>query len=158
MGYYMNKLLYVLSFLLLFSCGEEPNKKKTDKENDGVDSLAMIDSTGIDTIKIESDYSMDNVDAKARKEFKQNLAQIEKKHGVQWDFCTCISANDSINKALQIPNLPDSKLDALIDRLTVVEEKCQAFLVQNPNQTPEERSRHEKKVRDCLKAAKSRIQ
>lgn len=150
----MNKLLYVLSILVLFSCGEEPTIEKELKDDVVIDSLNGDDPLEVDTIEIKSDYSMDDVDPKERKEFKENLAQIEKKHGVQWDFCTCISANDSINKALQVPDLPDSKLDNLIDRLTTVEEKCQAFLVQNPNQTPEERARHEKKVRDCLKAAK----
>lgn len=148
----MNKLLYVLSFFLLFSCSGESVDDTIDTEKPQVDTTSVEDPLENDTLEIKSDYTMDNVDPKERKEFKENLAQIEKKHGVQWDFCDCVGANDSINKALQVPNLPDAKLDKLIDRLTTVEEKCQAFLVQNPNQTPEERARHEKKVRDCLKA------
>jgi len=138
---------------VFFSCGEELKKTKADRKIEEVDSIDIVDTTAVDTIEIKSDYSMDNVDPKERKEFKENLAQIEKKHGIQWDFCTCIVANDSLDKAFKVPNLPDAKLDELIDRLTFVEEKCQAFLVQNRNQTPEERARHEKKVRDCLKAA-----
>lgn len=150
----MNKLLYLLSLSLLFSCSGDPAKDKDDKDKTDADSTLVENPFENDTLNIKSDYKMDGVDPKERKEFKQNLAQIEKKHGLQWDFCDCVSANDSINKALQIPDLPDAKLDLLIDRLTTVEEKCQAFLVQNPNVTPEERARHEKKVRDCLKAAK----
>lgn len=140
---------------MLLSCGEEPTKKKGDKQEIEVDSLNVEDPLDTNTVAIVSDYTMDNVDPKERREFKENLAEIEKKHGVQWDFCTCTVANDSLNKAFQVPNLPDAKVDKLIDRLSVVEEKCQAFLVQNPNQTPEERARHEKKVRDCLRAAKN---
>jgi hypothetical protein len=150
----MNKLLYVLCFFVLFSCAEEPAKKKEDTKNVQTDSLNVDDPDDSDSIEIKSDYSMDNVDPKQRKEFKQSLAQIEKEHGEQWGFCACIIANDSLNKAVQTPNLSDAKLDVLIERMTTVEEKCQAFLVQNPNQTPEERARHEKKVRDCLKASK----
>lgn len=142
--------------MFLFSCSDGPKKEKDDKDKSDADSTLVDDESEDDTLDLKSDYKMDNVDPKARKEFKQNLAQIEKKHGIQWDFCECVAANDSINKALQIPDLPDAKLDLLIDRLTIVEEKCQAFLVQNPNVTPEERDRHEKKVRDCLKAAKNK--
>lgn len=97
---------------------------------------------------------MDNVDPKLRAEFKVSLAQIEKKHGIQWDFCTCVMANDSLDKAAKNPNLSDADFDKIMERFDVVEEKCKAFRIQNPNQTPEERARHEKKVSDCLKAAK----
>lgn len=138
----------------MFSCSDDSTVQKKKKDTKEVDSLDVENPLENDTLDIKSDYKMDNVDPEKRKEFKENLANIEKKHGVQWDFCDCVIANDSINKALQIPNLPDSKLDKLIDRLTIVEEKCQAFLIQNPNQTPEERARHEKKVRNCLKAAR----
>lgn len=150
----MNKLLYALTLLLLFSCSGEPEKDKDDKDKPDTDTATVENPLDLDTLNIKSEYKMDGVDPKQRREFKQNLAQIEKKHGVQWDFCDCVTTNDSINKALQIPDLPDAKLDLLIDRLTVVEEKCQAFLVQNPNVTPEERASHEKKVKNCLKAAK----
>lgn len=119
------------------------------------DSLELAEKNRLDTLKIKSDYSMGTVDVKERKEFRENLVKIEKKHGVQWDFCSCVVANDSINNVLKVANLPDSKLDKLLDRLTTVVEKCQAFLVQSPDRTPDERARHEKKVRDCLRAAKA---
>lgn len=150
----MNKLLYVLSILVLFSCGEEPTKEKELKDDVVIDTLNNIDPIEVDTIEIKSDYSMDDVDPKERKEFKENLAQIEKKHGVQWDFCTCVVANDSLDKAVKNPTVSEADMDQIFERLEVVAEKCKAFQIQNPNQTPEERARHEKKVRDCLKAAK----
>ena len=150
----MYKFFYLLSLVFFVSCsgGDSKDVEGTDKTDK--DSLLNDDLFENDTLTIKSDYKMDNVDAKQRKEFRENLAQIEEKHGVQWDFCTCIVANDSINKAVQVPNLSDVKFNKLLDRLTTVEEKCQAFLVQNPSVTPEERARHEKKVRDCLRAAK----
>ena len=150
----MNKLLYVLCFFAFFSCTEDPAKKKEDKREVQTDVLDVDDVDDTDTIQLVSDYKMDNVDPKERKEFKENLAQIEKKHGVQWDFCTCVVANDSLDKAVKNPNVTDLEMDQIFDRFEVVAEKCKAFQIQNPNQTPEERARHEKKVRDCLKASK----
>lgn len=150
----MNKLLYVLCFFVLLSCGEEPTKKKKVKEDVEVDSTDVDIPEDVDTVDLVSDYKMDNVDPEERQEFKENLAQIEKKHGIQWDFCTCVVANDSLDKAVKNPNVSDAEMDQIFERLDVVAEKCKAFQIQNPNQTPEERARHEKKVRDCLKAAK----
>ena len=154
----MYKILFIFSLFLIVSCGSDTSAD-ADANKDDKDSLDLADGEELDTLNIKSDYSMGTVDAKERKEFRENLVKIEQKHGVQWDFCTCVVANDSINTVLKVANLPDSKLDKLLDRLTVVEEKCQAFLVQSPDRTPDERARHEKKVRDCLKAAKaSKIQ
>jgi hypothetical protein len=154
----MHKILFILGLISLVSCGSDKDSDQ-DAGKNGKDSLDVSKIDGHDTLKIKSDYGMGTVDVKERKEFRENLVKIEKKHGIQWDFCSCVVANDSINTVLKVANLPDSKLDKLLDRLTVVEEKCQAFLVQSPDRTPDERARHEKKVRDCLKAAKaSKIQ
>ncbi len=154
----MYKILFVFGLFSIVSCGSDKESDLDAGKNDK-DSLEALKKDGLDTLNIKSDYSMGTVDAKEQKEFRENLVKIEKKHGIQWDFCSCVVANDSINTVLKVANLPDSKLDKLLDRLTVVEEKCQAFLVQSPDRTPEERARHEKKVRDCLKAAKaSKIQ
>jgi hypothetical protein len=150
----MKKFLYVLCLFVLFSCGEEPTQDLEDLIDVEVDSLDIEDPFENDTVEIVSDYAMDNVDPKERREFKENLAQIEKKHGVQWDFCTCVVANDSLDRAVKDPTTNDAEMDKILERFDVVAEKCKAFQIQNPNQTPEERARHEKKVRDCLKAAK----
>ena len=151
----MKKLLYVLCFFVLHSCGDEPTQELEDLVDVEVDSLDTDEPLENDTVEIVSDYAMDNVDPEEREEFKENLAQIEKKHGVQWDFCTCVIANDSLDRAVKDPNTNDADMDKILERFDVVAEKCQAFQIQNPNQTPEERARHEKKVRDCLKAAKN---
>lgn len=121
---------------------------------DNTDSVEVIEDDGLDTIEVKSDYDMSTVvDQKNVKEFKQNLAKIEKEHGIQWDFCTCAVKNDSINKAFMEPNLPDDEFERLSNRFDVIDNKCKAFLAQNPNVTPEQRSAHEMKVKKCLKAA-----
>ena len=89
---------------------------------------------------------------KNQKEFKENLAKIEKVHGEQWDFCTCVVKNDSINKAFSQP-VSDAQFDRLSLRFDEIDQRCKAFLMQSPNVTPEERIKHEKKVRNCLKEA-----
>ena len=47
----------------------------------------------------------------------------------------------------------DSEFERLSNRFDEIETHCQAFLAQNPNQTPEERVKHEKQVKKCLKEA-----
>ena len=108
-----------------------------------------------DTIdkQIISDYDMSTVDKKNSKEFKENLVKIEKQYGEQWSFCDCVIKNDSIDKAFKNPNIPDKEFDRLANRLDEIDAKCQAFRIQNPNLTPEERLKHEKKVKKCLKEA-----
>lgn len=102
--------------------------------------------------KIISNIDISEVDEKHSEEFVESLIEIEKKYGEQWDFCTCVIKNDSINKAFSSP-VSDKEFDRLSERFDVIDEKCKAFLVQNPNQTPEERANHEKKVKKCLKEA-----
>ena len=102
--------------------------------------------------KIISNIDISEVDEKHSEEFVESLIEIEKKYGEQWDFCTCVIKNDSINKAFSNP-VSDQEFDRLSARFDVIDEKCKAFLVQNPNQTPEERANHEKKVKKCLKEA-----
>ena len=85
-----------------------------------------------------------------RTELKQ---KIEKKYGEQWDFCDCVVKGDSINKAFSKPNLPDAEFDRLAKRFDEIDEKCQAFRIQDANRTPEQRDAHEKKVRKCLRDA-----
>lgn len=86
-------------------------------------------------------------------ELQESIAKIEEKYGEQWDFCDCVVKGDSINKAFSKPNLPDAEFERLSARFDVIDEKCQAFRIQDANRTPEQREQHEKKVRKCLKAA-----
>ena len=106
----------------------------------------------VDTV-IVSDYDISAVDADNVEGFKENLVKIEKKFGVQWDFCTCVVKGDSLNEAFKNPDLPDTEFNALYERLDFIDEKCKAFKIQNSSKTPEERAAHEKEVKKCLKAA-----
>lgn len=106
-----------------------------------------------DSLHIESDYDLETVDPKHREEFLENMAKIEKEYGQQWDFCTCIVKNDSVQNAIMDESLTDAQFDALFNRSEFIDGKCQAFLVQSLSQTPEERFEHKKKVDACLKEA-----
>lgn len=148
------KIIFAFLSLLLIvsSCGSESKGSKPKKKKDVVvmteeDSITAT----IDSLHITSEMDMSLISPEDRGEFLKNLAEIEKKHGQQWDFCTCVIKNDSINKAF-MKELSDEAFDKLSLRFDVIDAKCKAFLAQNPNQTPEDRAKHEKKVRDCLRA------
>lgn len=83
------------------------------------------------------------------KELKENHAKIVKKYGEQWDFCTCIVANDSITDAFE-KKLTPAQEQKLMDRWDYVDNKCKE-LTTFDNTTPEERAKHEKRVKKCLK-------
>lgn len=146
----MYKNIFLIALLLFMtSCGGDIDNL----ENEDIpetDTLQMTENG--DRVEVKSDYDMSTVDVKDRAEFKENLEKIEKKHGEQWDFCTCVVKNDSINKAVAQP-LSDEEFERLSERLDVIDNHCKAFLTQNPNQTPEERIKHEKQVKKCLKEA-----
>ena len=148
----MHKLLFLVTLFFVVSCKSDDNIVQ-DHSKSGTDSADVIVGDSSDTIEIISDYDLDVVDPKNRAEFIENLAKIEEEHGAQWDFCRCAVKNDSINRAFQQPNLRDKEFDRLFDRSNAIEQRCQAFLVQNPSTTPDERAAHTKKIRDCLKAA-----
>ncbi len=149
--YQMKKiLLFTLLSFLFACCGGAPEEEVTEEIKITEDQDEQEDED-LASIKVESDYDLSTVEAKDRKEFKENLAKIEKEHGIQWDFCTCVVKNDSINKAFMEPALPDEKYDKLAARLDEIDTHCKAFLSQSSNVTPEERAIHEKKVKNCLK-------
>jgi hypothetical protein len=147
----MYRVLLFLTLIIIVSCKSDP--KPPDVTPDDTDSTDMVGLDSLDTVSLISDYKMKDVDPKLRAEFRRSLVKIEAKHGIQWDFCTCVIKNDSLNKALQKPNLPDKIFDVLLIRSDTIEQRCQAFLAQNVDTTPDQRALHEKKVRDCLKAA-----
>jgi len=147
----MNKLLFFITVFTVFSCTSDGNN--SDDAVEVVDST-LVDANVQDTLdkQIISDYDMSTVDKKNSKEFKQNLVNIEKQFGEQWGFCDCVIKNDSINKAFS-KQVSDKEFDRLSDRFDEIDQKCKAFLAQNPNTTPEDRLKHEKKVKKCLKEA-----
>jgi len=151
-----NILLVVLPALALAlavsGCGDEKKKKPKSKVENKKPTYEDTLNAQKDSLNINSEYDLETVDREHQKEFMESLAKIEKEYGEQWDFCTCIVKNDSINKATQ-NDLTDAQFDKLINRMEYVDNKCKAFLVQSLNKTPEERYKHEKKVKECLKEA-----
>ena len=148
----MKNLFLIITLFFLIGC--KPVGEETDTIVDTLDTVVVsIEQEDSIEKEIISDYDMSTVDKKNSAEFKENLVKIEKEFGEQWSFCDCVVKGDSINKAFMNPNLPDDEFDRLASRLDEIDEKCQAFRIQNPSGTPEERADHEKKVRKCLKAA-----
>lgn len=148
----MRNILILLFLLSFFGCSDS-NKEGCDAH---LDSDLVIDGDNDeedgDSSDIVSDYDMTTVDKKDLKEFKENLEKIEKVHGEQWDFCTCVIKNDSINRAFS-EEVSDTEFDRLSDRFDEIDTKCKAFLAQSPNVTPADRAAHDKKVKKCLKEA-----
>jgi hypothetical protein len=138
------KILSLLFLLLLFfSCSE--------KETDCVDcncglNLNVVEISMEDALAQAKDPNKVLADST---ELKESIAKIEEKYGEQWDFCHCVVVNDSIDKAIKGGN----STDKLMERWDYVDKKCQAFRIQDPNRTPEERDAHERRVKKCLKEA-----
>ena len=134
--------------ILLSSC-------KTEVDN--TDNNILVDSTFIDSNSIELDTTLLAIEDTTNMveyvdDSKEAESIIEEKYGVQWDFCDCAVKNDSINKAMADESLTDEQFDIVFARWDVIEKHCKEILT-TPNTTPEERSKHERKVRKCLKAA-----
>ena len=82
---------------------------------------------------------------------KQVEKEIETVYGKQWDFCDCVAKTDSIQKAIEAAgDLTDDEFDALMSRFETIDQHCKS-LIAGPNATPEERKKHERKVKKCLK-------
>ena len=150
----MKFLFLFITLFIVFSCKTDVNDSIETNDDESIDSLTVeIEKTdSIDTM-IVSIYDMGDIDVKDVKEFKENLVKIEKEYGIQWDFCTCVLKRDSVNKAIMDESLSDARFDEVILRSDEIDEKCKAFLIQNPNTTPEERAKHEEMVSKCLKEA-----
>lgn len=139
---------YIVPFLLLMliSCGG--NETNTEPMDELVqDSVEMGLDDALKSADRKEKPAMDSVD------LKKSIKKIEAKYGEQWDFCDCVVKGDSINKAFMKPNIPDKEFDRLSKRFDEIDEKCQAFRIQDADRTPEERALHEKKVRRCLREA-----
>ncbi len=137
--------------IFAFSCVLLLNSCRSEQKNE--DLPVVSDTTEVESLDQalkQSDVvkpAMDSVELKA------SIKKIEAKYGEQWDFCDCVVKGDSINKAFSKPNIPDKEFDRLSKRFDEIDEKCQAFRIQDANRTPEERAAHEKKVKKCLKNA-----
>lgn len=115
-----------------------------DDSAENIDSTVLVFTNPIDTAK--------NIDTVAYLDEERDLhLDIEKQYGVQWDFCDCVVKNDSIEKAILATD-DDAQIDQILVRMDEVDLHCKAMLAQ-PNTTPEQRDRHARKVRKCLKEA-----
>jgi hypothetical protein len=142
----MKKVQVIFICCLIFASCDSNKTKSTPKVNSKEQKEIVEKTTGDNLL---------NVKEKPKKNLKEKQVNHEKivsKYGEQWDFCSCVQANDSINRASQ-KGLNEKQAEILMKRWEVVEVKCKEFLT-NPNRTPEEREIHERKVAKCLKDAK----
>jgi len=131
-------LVILLLLAVLVSCYEKNSKNLTVKSEKK--------SKNSDTLKTES-KTITTISKKNEK--SENHIKIIEKFGEQWDFCTCVLANDSINSAFE-KTTTDAETNKLMKRWEHVELKCKEFLT-SENKTPEQRIAHELKVKKCLK-------
>lgn len=147
-----NSWIFILAATMLFSacknstdceeCQEENNSSSYPVEQPVNEVVEQVDST---INEMPEEIVMDET---IEKNFVENKKKIEKKYGTQWDFCTCVRLNDSLDRVIKEGGEMN---DNFMKRFDEVDSKCKAFLVMSPNQTPEERANHEKKILDCLK-------
>ncbi len=140
----ISKILFFCLLFLFVSCGGTPEKTTPVEE---VKSDTIIQAKSAEEALAQEKIADTSTTGNA--EFKENIKKIEKKYGEQWDFCKCVVANDSIDKAVKGGNTTDK----LLNRFDVVDQHCKSFLSMDANITPEEREKHEKKVKKCLRKA-----
>ena len=142
----MKKRVYFpFLFLGLFavSCGsnEECTDCELENKKDTVTKVDNLETALKDTVTEKKSVTLEN---------KENHEKIVKKYGEQWDFCTCVVANDSINDAFEKGKMTPKQEEKLMARWEYVDNKCKELLT-TPNTTPEEREKHDRKVMKCLK-------
>ena len=143
----MRVSVFVIICLVCFgisSCGGEGTDGTDSTDTSDLDT-GLIDTTlGVDTTYIDTGGYV-NDDA-------QITDIIEEKYGEQWDFCDCVVKNDSVNGAIDKAE-SDADFDRVLARMDVIDQHCKELLT-TPNTTPDEREKHNRKVRKCLKNAK----
>ncbi len=140
------KLTLFLTFLTILSCGRKTNNQEVITGEPVAKEQGLADALAADTAQKIHEI----------KEQKENLERIEKKYGEQWGFCECVTVNDSIDKAVKkLVDFETPEAERLLERFEYVSNKCQAFLGMDANRTPEEREKHERKVKKCLAEARN---
>lgn len=146
-------IIPTLIFLTLFACksgSDDKDKATPEVDNDSINRTEIQGDGFSDTLEdSEADTIEDDVKYEDP-EVQEAHEKIVKEYGVQWDFCTCVKKNDSINKAMMEDDISDEDFDLLFERSDFIDSKCKGLLIQ-PNATPEQRAKHEKKVKDCLR-------
>jgi len=146
---------YLLPFIILSFCVSCTSDIANDLDNVN-DSLASIQiDTLLNEVLIDTTSVLPDSLVKEGyvEETKALATVIEKKFGVQWDFCDCVVKNDSINKVMSdLEGVSDEQVDLIFVRWDEIEQHCKELLTA-PNTTPEERSRYSRKVKRCLRKA-----
>ena len=143
----MKRALYPLIIVITLICGS------CSGEGPIVDEQASSDTLTVDTLSdtlVDSTKFMDSLGYVNDEAETENL--IEAKYGEQWEFCDCVGKNDSINLVVEKAG-DDADYDAIFARMDTIDAHCKNLLT-TPNTTPEEREKHERKVRKCLRNAK----
>lgn len=147
----IQKILFFVPAVLLivFLTGCKSDNPENDSPQE-TDSLEVNDSTengeqDLDTLQMEDTVEVVYEDPAVQEAHEE----IVKKFGTQWDFCTCVQKSDSVNTALM--EASDDAFDAIMERSEFIDSKCKGLLIQ-PNATPEDRAKHEIKVKKCLDA------
>ena len=138
--------LSLVTIIFAFSAcsGDGNDGLESDTDSLKVDTSLGIDTTAIDPIDTVSVDSAGYIDEEAALS-----STIEKIYGEQWEFCDCVVKNDSVNNAI-METEDDAQIDLILARMEVIDQHCKEMLT-TPNTTPEERERHERKVRKCLR-------
>ena len=136
------------SIIFIFSAcsGNGSDRLEIDTDTLHVDTSIGIDTTAINPIDTVSVDSAGYIDEDAALS-----TTIEKIYGEQWDFCACVVKNDSVNNAI-METEDEGVIDIIPARMEVIDLHCKEMLT-TPNTTPEERSKHERKVSKCLRDA-----
>jgi hypothetical protein len=145
----MRKLFFVtlLSSSLILSC----TSTETIVDQEVIQEIDLVDS--VDTSLNEEVVLIDTtsaIDVNGYVDEEKEMMQAANAAVPQWDFCTCILAADSINKAMETAD--DATFDLLIERDAIVSQKCKIILAHKTD-TPDARKKHDRKVKKCLKNA-----
>ncbi|MGB0934288.1 MAG: hypothetical protein ACPGU5_08395 [Lishizhenia sp.] len=142
------KTLFIFLSLSILSCNENTeNKTKLEPKIEKQQNLATS-STILETARVVEENNLPDVvkDLVKSDEMLETRIDLQKKHGIQWDFCTCVEKNDSILEAFN--TIEDENLDELMLRSDFIDSKCNIIRA-TPNTTPEERGKHEKAIKAC---------
>ncbi|MBD3638543.1 MAG: hypothetical protein HUJ25_14415 [Crocinitomicaceae bacterium] len=144
----MRKVLYAAIIgvvAILASC-----KGSAEGETNDTDTTAIVDTTDTTTANVDSSLFMDDSGYVDESLETENI--IEATYGKQWDFCDCVVKNDSVEQAFLATEDEDEQ-NRIMDRWDEIDKHCKTILT-TPNTTPEEREKHERRVRKCLRDAK----
>lgn len=130
------KLLYILPFALLMSCGGGSEEKKDEKSKDG-------DSTETnDTNTTETEEAVENPN-------ETSIEEFEKENEGGMDFCTCVLKIKELDDKM-IASETDAEMEAIMaekDKLTDTD--CKVLKI-GGQESPEDRAARQQKTKACL--------